>query len=247
MERLLEGKRVLLTGASRGLGRDFAKYLAAAGAKLVLHAREFSHLGEVLGELPGASASTGDLACVADVLNVARTASQIVGGIDILVNNAGIGVRGRLLQADAQAWQEAFTVNVLAGMVLARELVPGMIDRGWGRVINVSSPYARVPSPGLAAYCTSKAAVDMLTKSMALEWAGTGVTVNAIAPVQVLTDLTRASFDDPERRRLVDSQIPMGRWARPEDLRGALLLLASANSDMMTGQTLYIDGGRLLL
>ena len=243
----LHGKRVLVTGSSRGIGRSIAEAMAAAGATLVLHARTQAHLDAVRGELPGAAFTYGDLNTRAGSEFVAQLALDAVGGVDIVVNNAGIGVRGSLLDADYQAWAQAFAVNVLSGLMLAKRLVPGMIERRWGRVINIGSPYARIPSPGLGGYCVTKAALEMLTKSMALEWAGTGVTANAVAPVQVLTELTRPTHDDPVRRSLVDSQIPMGRWARAEDLHGAVMLLASPQSDMMTGQTLFIDGGRLLI
>ena len=243
----LIGKRVLVTGSSRGIGRSIARALHDSGATVVLHARMPGHLDDALGAMPGALAVNGDLETEAGAEQVARQTLDALGGVDIVVNNAGIGVRGTMLDTDYSAWSRAFAVNVLACVVLAKRLVPGMIERGWGRVINVGSPYARLPSPGLGGYCATKAALEMVTKSMALEWAATGVTVNAVAPIQVLTDLTRATHDDPVRRSLVDSQIPLKRWARPEDLHGAVLLLASATSEMITGQTLVIDGGRLLI
>jgi NAD(P)-dependent dehydrogenase (short-subunit alcohol dehydrogenase family) len=243
----LNGRRVLVTGASRGIGRGIARAMGAAGATLVLHARAPGHLDAVCAEWPDAVRVDGDLGTESGAERVARQTLEAAGGVDIVVNNAGIGVRGPLLETDYAAWCRAFSINVLAGAVLARRLVPGMIERRWGRVINVGSPYARRPSPGLAGYCVTKAALEMLTKSMALEWAGTGVTANAVAPIQVLTDLTRPTHDDPMRRALVDSQIPLGRWARPDDLDGVLLLLASPQSDMITGQTLFVDGGRLLV
>lgn len=169
------------------------------------------------------------------------------GPFDILVNNAGTAARAPMLDVSLADWRKVMATNVDAVLLLSQALAGGMIERGWGRIINIGSPYGTVPSPGIGAYCVSKAALDMLTKSMALEWARTGVTVNAIAPVQVRTALTEATFQDEERRTLVMSQIPIGRWAEPADLAGALLLLADESSAMITGQTLYIDGGRLLL
>ena len=243
----LIGRRVLVTGASRGIGRGIAGVMGAAGATLVLHARAFEHLDAVCAEWPHAVRVYGDLETEAGAESVSRQVLDALDGVDIVINNAGIGVRGALLDTDYDAWCRAFSVNVLAGAVLAKRLVPGMIQKRWGRIINVGSPYARRPSAGLAAYCVTKAALEMLTKAMALEWAGSGVTANAVAPIQVLTDLTRPTYDDPVRRGLVDSQIPLGRWARPEDLDGVLLLLASSHSDMITGQTLFVDGGRLLV
>lgn len=243
--------RVLVTGASRGIGRALAGALAADGFDLVLHARSEAALEPALAEFGGSGgrlvAVTGDLANKAEAAEVARKAEAALGGIDIVVNNAGMAARGLLLETSPAALAAVQAVNVTACLIIAQVLVPGMIERGWGRVVNLGSPYGRVPSPGLGAYCISKAALEMLTKAMALEWAGSGVTANAIAPIQVLTDLTRPTHEDPSRRALVDSQIPLGRWAKPEDLFGVLRLLCSPASDMITGQVLMIDGGRLLL
>lgn len=247
----LTGKRALVTGASRGVGSALAKALAAAGAEVTLVARSGGELAEVAAEITKAGGraftAVADLSLPQPTAEALDQATRALGPIDILVNNAGTAARGPLLETDLAAWDAVMALNVRTCLTTAQRLVPGMIARGWGRVINISSPYARRPSPTLGAYCVSKAALEMLTKAMALEWAGTGVTVNAIGPAQVLTDLTRATSEDPARRALVDSQIPMGRWATPDDLVGALLYVASDASAMMTGQTLYVDGGRLLI
>lgn len=246
----LAGRRVLVTGASRGIGCALALGLAEAGAQLVVHARSLDHLRDLRRILAGrgvrCDAVSGDLASAAGARRVAQRA--LAGGpVDILVNNAGMASRGDLLNVDPRELADLFAINVTACMLLAQRLASGMMARGWGRIINVGSPYGERPASGLAAYCISKAALRMLTQCMALEWAGSGLTANAIAPIQILTDLTRPSYDDPVRRRLIDSQIPMGRWAHAEDLLGAVLLLASDDSAMMTGQTLFIDGGRMLI
>lgn len=247
----LKGRRVLVTGASRGIGRALAEASARAGAEVALFATTRAKLEEAAAS---ARAHGGRVACFAADLGDASALKRAVaeaenafGGIDVLLNNAGSAVRGTMLDVDLAAFVRLMEINVIGCAATAQVVVPGMIARGWGRVINVSSIYARDPVRNLAAYAISKAAVEMLTKQMALEWAGTGVTANAIGPAQVLTDLSRPSWDDPQRRAQVISQIPAGRWLTTDDLVGAYLHLASDASAMTTGQTLFVDGGRSLL
>lgn len=247
----LKGRRVLVTGASRGIGRALAEASARAGGDVAVFATALPRLEETAASL---RAHGGRVACfaadIADAAALKRAvaeAEQALGGIDILLNNAGSAMRGTLLELDLAAFGKLLDVNVLGCAAAAQVVVPGMIARGWGRVINVSSIYARHPVRNLAAYAISKAAVEMLTRQMAIEWAGSGVTANAIGPAQVLTDLSRPSWDDPARRAQVTSQIPAGRWLTTDDLVGAYLHLASDASAMTTGQTLFVDGGRSLL
>ncbi len=247
----LTGKRVLVTGASRGIGRALAEASARAGADLALLARGREPLDALAAELRGHG---GRVACfAADITDEAAFKAALLdaerdfAGIDVLVNNAGGALRGQILDLDLAALRVLFDINVVACAAAAQTLVPGMLARGWGRVINLSSVYAQAPVRNLNAYAVSKAALEMLTRGMALEWAGSGVTANAIAPVQILTDLSRPSWNDPARRAQVISQIPIGRWATTDDLVGPFLHLASDASAMMTGQTLTVDGGRSLL
>lgn len=248
---ILAGKRVVITGSSRGLGRAAAVAMAQAGAQVIINGTNAEALAETArliaeagGEAVGVVGSVADSAVCATLI---RTCVELFGGIDVLVNNAGSAVRGEVLALDLAAFHRLLAVNVVACAAAAQAVVPGMIARRWGRVVNVSSVYARVPCRNLNAYAISKAALEMLTRGMALEWAGTGVTANAIGPAQVLTDLSRPSWDDPARRAQVISQIPQGRWATTDELVGPFMLLASDASAMTTGQTLFVDGGRLLL
>ncbi|MBL8698931.1 MAG: SDR family oxidoreductase [Alphaproteobacteria bacterium] len=248
---LLAGRRVLVTGASRGLGLAFAEACARAGASLALFARDPARLAEAVAALrtiaPRVEAFAVDLADVAAFKARVAEAEHAFGGIDVLINNGGTALRGTVLELDPGAFSRLLDTNVVAPAAAAQAVVPGMLARGHGRVINVTSVYARAPVKNLNAYAVSKAALEMLTRGMALEWAGTGVTANAIGPVQVLTDLSRPSWSDPARRAQVMSQIPAGRWATTADLIGPLLHLASDASAMITGQTLFVDGGRSLL
>jgi NAD(P)-dependent dehydrogenase (short-subunit alcohol dehydrogenase family) len=247
----LKGRRVLVTGASRGIGRALAEASARAGADVALFATTLPKLEGTAASVRAhggrATCFAADLADATALKRQIAAAEQAFGGIDILLNNAGSAVRGTMLELDLAAFGKLMEVNVLGCTATAQVVVPGMIARGWGRVINISSIYARHPVRNLAAYAISKAAVEMLTKQMAIEWAGTGVTANAIGPAQVLTDLSRPSWDDPQRRAQVTSQIPAGRWLTTDDLVGAYLHLASEASAMTTGQTLFVDGGRSLL
>lgn len=246
----LTGRRALVTGGSRGIGEALAKALADAGAAVAIAARDPKRLAETAARLgkgkPLATVAV-DLADPQAARRMVAEAAQALGGIDILVNNAGGAVRGPLLELDPAAFGALMALNVTSYLTAAQAAVPGMLQRGWGRVVNVSSVYARVPARAMGAYAISKAAVDMLTRQMALEWAGTGVTANALGPVQILTDLARPSWENEDRRKLVTSQIPMGRWATTDDLIGPFLHLCSDASAMMTGQTMFVDGGRLLL
>jgi len=248
---LLTGRRVLVTGASRGIGRGLAEAAARAGADLVLFATSVARLAETeaLVRRQGVRVAVheADAADPAAFRAAIAAAAAGFGGIDILVNNAGSAARGAMLELDLAAFQRLLAVNVVACTAAAQAVVPGMIARGWGRVINISSIYARAPVRMLNAYAVSKAALEMATRGMALEWAGTGVTANAIGPVQILTDLSRPSWEDSARRAQVLAQIPVGRWATVEDLVGPFLMLASEASAMTTGQTLFVDGGRSLL
>ncbi|MBM3523813.1 MAG: SDR family oxidoreductase [Alphaproteobacteria bacterium] len=251
-EGLLAGRRVLVTGASRGLGLAFAEASARAGASgLALFARDRARLAAAAESLrplgTRVEAFDVDLADVGRLKQRVGEAERALDGIDVLINNGGTGVRGALLELDLHAFSRLFDINVVAATATAQVVVPGMLARGHGRVINVTSIYARAPVAHLNAYAVSKAALEMLTRGMALEWAGTGVTANAIGPVQVLTDLSRPSWTDPARRAQVLSQIPAGRWATTADLVAPLLHLASDASAMITGQTLFVDGGRSLL
>jgi len=243
----LSGQVALVTGASKGLGKAMAEALAGAGADLALHARNLEELQAVKAiiEAQGRRAEIYhtdvlDQACVAD--SVAATLDQF-GHIDILVNNAGVNVRKPVLELAAEEWDLVLNTNLRGYFLMAQAVVPGMLSRGRGKVINMASILGQVGLPHQLAYAASKGGVVQLTKVMALEWAQQGVQVNAIGPTYFETPLVAQLRNDPKEYQFIVDRTPMGRWGQPEELAGLVIFLASRASDFITGQTIFIDGG----
>ena len=247
----LDGRRALITGGSRGLGRAMAQGFAEAGAELILVGRDGDSLAQARQELAALGRKVTVLE--ADVGNP-REAERLCdralaehAPIDILVNNVG----GRREDIPTEAlpldvWQRYLDLNLTGAFVCTRTLGGAMLARGWGRVINVASISAMVAFRGIRGrhYETAKAALIGFTRSVAADWAGRGVTVNAIAPGAFLTDPNRRWFGErPDFRSQVEAEIPMGRLGRPEEIAPLALYLASDASAYMTGATLVIDGG----
>lgn len=243
----LGGRVAAVTGAGRGLGRVMALALAAAGADVLLASRtapELERLAEevrALGRraLPFPADVTDPDACEA----MAEAAVERLGGLDVLVNNAGTNVRKPALELTPDEFEFVVATNLKGYFTCARAAGRHFTERGSGKVINVSSIMGSVALPNQAAYASSKGGVDQLTKVLALEWAAAGVQVNGIAPTYFETELTRPLYEDPERRAFITERTPAGRWGQPHELAGAVIFLASAASDFVTGQTLLVDGG----
>ena len=243
----LTGQVALVTGASRGLGRAIALSLGRAGASLALCARDEAGLAETkaAAEALGVRAESFemDVLRAASVRSAVAAAVQAFGHLDVLVNDAGVNVRKPTLELSEEEWDLVLDTNLKGYFLVAREVGAHLVARGRGKVINVSSIFGAVGMANQLAYACSKGGVVQMTKVMAIEWARSGVTVNAIAPTYFETPLVSALLHEPERSRLVAERTPMGRWGQPEELEGTVVWLASRGSDFVTGQTVYVDGG----
>jgi gluconate 5-dehydrogenase len=245
----LSGRTALVTGAARGIGYAIAEALAAAGARVVLNGRSRASLEEAAARL-GAQGARIDISVfdVTDAAAVIRAVDAIETGIaplDVLVNNAGIQRRAPLDQFDDRDWRALMAINLDGVYYVGKAVARHMIARGRGKIINVGSVQCELARPGIAPYTAAKGAVKNLTKGMCADWARHGLQINAIGPGYFATPLNQALVDDPEFDAWLRKRTPAGRWGRLEDLHGAAVFLASAASDFVNGQTLYVDGGIL--
>jgi gluconate 5-dehydrogenase len=243
----LQGRVALVTGASRGLGKAMARGLAAAGATVVLAARDRALLEQGVREFRSegyaADSESFDLTDEAAVLASIPAIVARHGRLDILLNNAGVCFWGAFLDSSIDVWRRTLDTNLTATYLMAREAARTMAQRGWGRIINVGSYVSVLGRERLQAYVASKHAVAGLTKSMAGELGRLGITCNAIAPGFFLTEMAGPVTSDPERMRIFTDAIALGRWGRPEELVGAAVFLASEAASYVNGHVLHVDGG----
>lgn len=243
----LQGKVALVTGASRGLGRAMAMGLAAAGAQVVLAARDQQRLLTVAQEIRDQGGQADILTFdLTDEAAVVSAIPQIIGRhgrLDILLNNAGICLWQPLLESRLEDWRLTLEVNLTANYLLAREAARPMLRQGNGSIINVGSYVARLGREKLQAYVASKHGVVGLTKSLAGELGPQGVRCNAICPGYFKTDMAEPVSANPALWETVRSHISLGRWGDPEELQGAAIFLASDASSYINGHTLMVDGG----
>jgi NAD(P)-dependent dehydrogenase (short-subunit alcohol dehydrogenase family) len=246
----LRGRTALVTGGSKGIGFAMARALAQAGADVLIAARHLDELEAAIAEILEGTDSKGgwidaDLAHRGAVDALAREAVARFGKVDILVNNAGINLIAPIDRLPDADWDRVLEINLSAPMALSRALAGPMAARGWGRIVNISSVFGAVSRAERNAYSASKSGLIGLTRAMALELAPHGVTVNALLPGPFETPLTNSLHPDPEKKQWFTDRVPMGRWGRPEELGGALLLLASDAGSYITGTCLAVDGGYL--
>jgi NAD(P)-dependent dehydrogenase (short-subunit alcohol dehydrogenase family) len=244
----LEGKVALITGGSKGLGRAIADALAGAGAAVCLVSRHADEGEKVAAEIRGATASRAialeaDVSDSAQVNRMVEQAIRELGHVDILVNNAGMNIRNSVVDYSDEDWNRVLQTNLSSAFYCCRAVGPHLIERGWGRVVNLASIMALTSLPGRCAYTASKAGLIGLTKTLALEWAPHGVTVNAICPGPFATEMNIPLLENPEVREQFTSRIPLGRWGNVEEVGAAALYLSSEPAAFVTGHTLYIDGG----
>lgn len=245
----LEGKTALVTGASSGLGRHFARLLAREGASVVVAARRVDALAALADEIGQQGGTCIPVAMdVTDPDAVATAFQQIerdvAAPLSILVNNAGVAHTRAALDLSASEWAQVLQPNLTGAFLVAQQAARMMRNEG-GTIVNVASILGERVSKGLAVYAASKAGLIQLTKALALEWAAFGIRVNALAPGYIETDLNRDFFASDAGQRLI-SRIPQKRLGQMHDLDGPLLLLCSDQSRYMTGAVIAVDGGHLV-
>jgi NAD(P)-dependent dehydrogenase (short-subunit alcohol dehydrogenase family) len=248
-EDTLAGRVAIVTGGGRGLGRAFALALAEAGSDVALAARSIGDIERVATEVEElgrrALAAPTDVTDAAAVERLVERVLSELGNLDILVNNSGITHSAPLLETSPEEWDRVVATNLRGCFLCMRAAGRHFADRRAGKVINVASNFAFMGVPNFASYCASKAAIVNLTRAAAIEWAGVGVQVNALAPGYVETDMNAAARSDEELNAKILRQIPARRMAHPEELGPLVVYLASTASDFMTGETLVFDGGQV--
>jgi len=243
----LTGQVALVTGTSRGLGQYFARALAKAGADLVLTSRNRETLRDMEKEVKSLGRRSVSLELdVRDHESIQKMAADALGAfgqIHILVNNAGCNVRKPAVDVTWDDWNLVLDTNLRGSFFVAQAIARGMIEHGYGRIINIGSVTSVFGFAGLGPYCASRGGIRQLTMSLADEWGPHGITVNCLAPGWFKTAQNKVLYDDPEWVAYLIDRIPVKRPGLPNDLDGAVVFLASEASRYITGQTLLVDGG----
>lgn len=244
---VLAGRVAVVTGASRGLGKQMAMALAQEGAVVALVARSEDLLEKVKAEIESqggkAHAFVADVREEAEVSRMAGQVRDVAGAPDILINNAGINLRKPLHEFSLEEWHRVIETNLDSAFLCSRAFVPGMIEKKFGRVINIASTMAHVALAHRTAYCTSKFGLLGMTKALALELAPHGITVNGISPGPFATEMNTVLTEDPVRNAQFISKIPVGRWGKVEEIGPLAVFLCSDAAGFITGTDALIDGG----
>lgn len=243
----LEGRVALVTGASSGIGRELARGLARAGARVALSGRSEERLNatrqaiaEQGGEAATFPAALDDLATIKPLLGAIN---ERFGAVDILINCAGINQREPVTEVRSETFSRIMDINLRTPYFLAQAVYPGMVERGGGKIVNIGSLTTSWGVGNLSVYGLSKSAIGQMTRVMAVEWAASNIQVNCICPGWIETELTRPLWADEHRRRWILDRVPAGRPGKPSDLVGMAIYLSSPAAGFTTGQTFYIDGG----
>ena len=247
----LEGKVAIITGASRGIGKEISKALGSAGAKLILSSRKEESLKILEQELKESGVEASSVAChvgdQAQLENLVNKTKEIYGGVDILVNNAATNpVFAPLSETQSEVFDKIINVNVKACVFLSNLCYPIMKERGGGSIINIASVEGIKPSFGLAIYSISKSALIMLTKNQAVEWGRDNIRSNAICPGLIKTKFSSAIWQNEDFLNKFTSRLPLNRMAEPDEISSLALFLASEASSYCTGSTFTADGGYLV-
>jgi len=241
----LSGKTAIVTGASTGLGKGMSLGLAEAGADLVLV--DYVGSNETAEEIKamGRKAITivADLMTISPIQSIVNETISTFGKVDVLVNNAGIIRRTPAIDFSEKDWDDVMAINSKTVFFFCQAVARDMMERKYGKIINVASLLAFQGGIFVPSYSASKGAVAQVTKALANEWAQHGIMINAIAPGYMATNNTKALREDPVRSKTILDRIPAGRWGIPDDLKGPVMFLASQASDYMNGHVLVVDGG----
>lgn len=243
----LAGRVAVITGASRGLGRQMAESLSAAGAAVALIARNKTLLDEVAAGIreKGGAAETiaADVTDEPAAAEAAHAVAESLGGCDILINNAGINNRKSIEDFTLDEWNEILGVNLTGPFLMSRAFVPGMKEKSWGRIVNMTSIMSHVSLPNRTGYSTTKAGLLGFTRALALELAPHNITVNGISPGPFATEMNKPLIQDPEKNRQFLARLPVGRWGKVEEIGRLAVYLCSEEAGFITGADIVIDGG----
>ena len=237
----------MITGASKGLGKAMALALAAEGARIALVSRDEARLNQVAGEVIAAGGDASifraDVTSEEQVRQAERAILARYGKVSILINNAGVNVRKPVVEFTAEEWHRVMDTNVTAAFLMCRSFVPAMSGHGYGRILNMTSIMSHVSLPGRIAYSTSKTALLGMTRTLALELAPEGITVNGISPGPFGTEMNKPLMENPEINAQFLSSFPLGRWGKVEEIGQLAVYLCSEDAGFITGTDILIDGG----
>ena len=244
----LDGKVALVTGASSGIGWETAVRLGREGAAVgVCYRSDEDGAQEARSaiEKAGGRATViqGDISIEDDASRTVQETLDAFGRVDVLVNNAGMENQRPFLEMSLEDWEKVVSVNLTGAFLMSREALRHMVDAGSGVIVNMSSVHERIPWPGFAHYAAAKGGLKLLTETLALEFAGRGVRVNAVAPGAIATPINREKLEDPDLQEKVGRLIPQNRMGEPGDVASCVAFLASDEASYVTGATLFVDGG----